>query len=698
MSATIRLMFISFVALLAFLFLANQDFSQGAISLAARKDVAAAKADLTAPDQGSLIVNGSFELASVDPCPSFIALPGGDTRITGWAVLPVNIHYVCANYWKASNGSRSLDLDGTIGAAGGIEQTFRTTPGTRYAVSFDLAGNPESGPTVKSMRVSADGQSAVFNFDITGKSVMDMGWRRETWTFTADDSLATLQFVSLNGSGWGPALDNVSVQDPLAPQICVPPPTGLVSRWAAEGNANDLSGSNHGQLEGGAGYAAAGKVGKAFSFDGTGVVRVAHNANLNVQAFTIEAWVYPALLDGVGDTIVCKETDAPAYQYYLVIRGPDNRHGAGTIPRGNLAFYLHGITGLPTNEFPGGTVVDGGGQVPLFTWTHVALTFDGGSAKTYINGVLTRNITGLSGMINATSGPFRIGSRSDSVIRGSNPQDGFNGLIDEVALYNRAFSASEIQSIFNAGELGKCSVANVSAASFLGQSLAGDSIVAAFGTDLATETRSAPPDADPNTPGIQLPTELGGTRVEVGGKRAGLFFVSPKQINFHMPPSTATGPASVAITNRNSLASYGASQIASVAPGLFSANSDGQGVAAAVAVRVKPNGDQITEPVSRFDSGQNKHVAVPIDLGPATDQMFLIPFGTGFRFRSSLSAVTVRVGGMNSEVSFAGETPGFIGLDQVNVRLSRDLIGRGDVDVVLTVDGKTANTVRVNIK
>jgi uncharacterized protein (TIGR03437 family) len=469
---------------------------------------------------------------------------------------------------------------------------------------------------------------------------------------------------------------------------CFPPPAGPISWWSAEGDARDRWDGNHGQLEGGAAYAA-GYVGKAFSFDGTGQVRVANNANLNVQAFTIETWVYPALVDGFVDIIVNKEAEtANPVQYEIGIRGSDNSQGVGTIPRGNLAFSFSGISGLPPNEFLGW--VDGGGQVPLFTWTHVVVTFDGGSAKAYINGVLTRNITGLTGAIPASSGPLKIGSRSSTVLAFA-PREGFNGLIDEVAFYNRALSASEVQSIFNAGKFGKCSVTNVSAASFLGQSLAGYSIVAVFGADLATGTRLAPSV-------LPLPTELGGTKVEVGGQRAGLFFVSPTQVNFHMPPGTAIGAASVAITNANGLVSYGAPQIASVAPGLFSANADGQGVVAAVAVRVKPDGTQIVEPVARFDPVQNKFVAVPIDLGPETDQVFLIPFGTGFRSRSALNAVTVRIGGVNMEVLYAGEAPGFIGLDQLNVRLSRDLIGRGDVDVVLTVDGRMANALRVNIK
>jgi uncharacterized protein (TIGR03437 family) len=102
--------------------------------------------------------------------------------------------------------------------------------------------------------------------------------------------------------------------------------------------------------------------------------------------------------------------------------------------------------------------------------------------------------------------------------------------------------------------------------------------------------------------------------------------------------------------------------------------------------------------MARFDPTAGRFVAVPIDLGPEADQVILVLFGTGIRFRSMLSAVTVRVGGIDAQVVFAGDQGGFAGLDQVNARLSRSLIGRGNVDVVLTVDGKMANTIQVNIK
>ena len=104
------------------------------------------------------------------------------------------------------------------------------------------------------------------------------------------------------------------------------------------------------------------------------------------------------------------------------------------------------------------------------------------------------------------------------------------------------------------------------------------------------------------------------------------------------------------------------------------------------------------EPVAGFDTTQNKFVALPIDLGPATDQVFLVLFGTGLRFRSSLAAVTAKIGGADATVTFAGAVPGFIGLDQANLAIPRSLIGRGEVDVMLTVDGKAANTLKVSIK
>lgn len=238
-------------------------------------------------------------------------------------------------------------------------------------------------------------------------------------------------------------------------------------------------------------------------------------------------------------------------------------------------------------------------------------------------------------------------------------------------------------------------VTNVSAASYTAVPLAAEAITSAFGTSLATNTQVAS-----TTP---LPTTLGGTRVQVrdsvGDERlAPLFFVSPTQINYLLPAGTATGVATVIVTNASSVISQGTVTIAPVAPGLFTAEASGRGLAAAVALRNKANGVQQYEPIARFDPAQNRFVAVPIELGPEGEQVFLLLFGTGLRNRSNLSGVSARVGGGTAPVSFAGAQGNLAGLDQINVQLPRSLIGRGEAEVVLTADGQAANMVKVWFK
>lgn len=238
-------------------------------------------------------------------------------------------------------------------------------------------------------------------------------------------------------------------------------------------------------------------------------------------------------------------------------------------------------------------------------------------------------------------------------------------------------------------------VASVSAASFSSSALAGASIVAAFGDNLASSVQVGS--------SLPLPVSLAGTSVTVRDnanveKPARLFFVSPTQINFLMPEGLAAGTATVLVANGEGRLSTGTVTIAAVAPGLFSANSNGRDVPAAVILRIKADGSQIYEQLATFDPALNKFVAAPIDLGAETDQVFFVGYGTGFRGRSSLGAVSVKIGGADSEVLFAGAAEGFFGLDQLNTRIPRSLIGKGEVDLELTVDGVKANVLKLRIR
>ena len=237
-------------------------------------------------------------------------------------------------------------------------------------------------------------------------------------------------------------------------------------------------------------------------------------------------------------------------------------------------------------------------------------------------------------------------------------------------------------------------VTSVSAASYLG-ALAAESIGALFGNDLATGNATATTQP--------LPTELGGTKVRIkdnlGTEReAGLFAVSKGQVNFLVPAGTANGTATVTLLKNNAAFAAGNVLIDTTAPALFGANMNGAGIAAAVLLRIKATGERTFETISSFDQAQARFIATPIALGPDTDQLFLIFFGSGIRGNTALSAITCTIGGTAAEVLFAGPVTGFAGLDQVNVRLPRTLGGRGNVAVALTVGTKAANGVNVNVQ
>jgi uncharacterized protein (TIGR03437 family) len=103
------------------------------------------------------------------------------------------------------------------------------------------------------------------------------------------------------------------------------------------------------------------------------------------------------------------------------------------------------------------------------------------------------------------------------------------------------------------------------------------------------------------------------------------------------------------------------------------------------------------EKVAQLNPGTGIFEPVPIDRGPAGDQIFLLAFGTGFRNVGAQSAVTVTIGGMPAQVLFAGQQGGFDGLDQANIVIPRSGV-TGLVNVVLTANGMPANTVQINIK
>jgi uncharacterized protein (TIGR03437 family) len=237
-------------------------------------------------------------------------------------------------------------------------------------------------------------------------------------------------------------------------------------------------------------------------------------------------------------------------------------------------------------------------------------------------------------------------------------------------------------------------ITSVSAATYLAGPVAPDSIVSVFGQALAPGVEVAA--------STTLPETLLGTSVTVRDsagveRRSGLFFVAATQINYLMPAGTAAGRATVTVTSGRTVAGRGTVEVAPVAPALFTANLDGKGVAAAYYIAVR--GGAVQDQVLVYAPGcapPNCRPA-PIDPGAPGDETYLLLFGSGIRGRSRPEAVTATVGGVAAEVLGAVAQGQYPGLDQVNLKLPPGLSGRGEVEIVLTVEGRAANKVTVSV-
>jgi choice-of-anchor C domain-containing protein len=169
---------------------------------------------------GNLLVNGSFEIGT-DPG-LFIGLPGGSTAITGWTVGDFEVDYTSSATWNASDGVRSVDLDGNGSQPlnGSLFQSFATTPGQAYRVDFDMSGNIVGAPLLKTMEVSVADFVQQYTFN-AGSIVpfvppLALTYDHHSFVFTATASTSTLRFRSLTqlsgAPGYGVVVDDVQVE------------------------------------------------------------------------------------------------------------------------------------------------------------------------------------------------------------------------------------------------------------------------------------------------------------------------------------------------------------------------------------------------------------------------------------------------------------------------------------------------------
>jgi len=232
---------------------------------------------------------------------------------------------------------------------------------------------------------------------------------------------------------------------------CSPQQPGLVSWWPGNNNANDLIGGNNGTLENGTGFGL-GEVEDAFFLNGSNqYVLIGSSVPTNLQitnAMTYSAWIYTttynqgdgnwAMIDGSWNN-----SKAAGAGLFLAGQSP----AVSGMPPGGVAFAIYQTGG---SYFQ----VQTSTQVPLNQWTLVTVSAVANApAQIYFNGVLqpstTSGSSGWNGAVNYSGAGFAIGQQLDR-------NREFNGLIDEVQVYNTPLTQSQIQAIYQAGSAGVC--------------------------------------------------------------------------------------------------------------------------------------------------------------------------------------------------------------------------------------------------
>ncbi|MEU5162708.1 choice-of-anchor C family protein [Streptomyces sp. NPDC020875] len=174
----------------------------------------------TASAQSTRFHDGSFEYPTA---PANLFTPYFPGQLIGpWQVTDGAVDLIGAGTWQAAEGDQSVDLNGT----GAVSQTFTTTPGAGYTVTYALAGNPLDAPALKTGKVLVDGQNVQdFSFDVTGKTYTAMGYVRRQLTFVATNPTTTLTFAGTTGptAPNGAVIDDVRVERGTPCSSCATP-------------------------------------------------------------------------------------------------------------------------------------------------------------------------------------------------------------------------------------------------------------------------------------------------------------------------------------------------------------------------------------------------------------------------------------------------------------------------------------------
>jgi hypothetical protein len=384
--------------------------------------VAMQQVNVTVPQGVSFTLNGVNYSG-----PQFVPLAPGQYALSTTSPQSAAIggEQVVFSSWSDGGG---LSHTITVGSSAlSISGTFST--------QYQLTANAGSGGAI-SMVTGFYSSGTVVNVTAypSAESVF------HNWTGTvASPSLATTT-VTVNQP------TTVTANFWPAPYFCVAAPPNLTAWWKAENNFNDVTGAYNATADGDVSFAP-GRVGNAFSFDGTQSPAVSVPAGVfppqpGTGAFSFEAWFQTS--GGNGGVILGQQATAP---YAAASGGWSPAIYVGT--DGNLyveMFYNGGI-----NQSVGPVLVNDN------QWHHIAVTYDGSSEIAYLDGANIGQALSYTQVANGSPLSYQLGTGYTSNWPATNGGwYTFNGLIDEATVYSRALTAAEVLGIAQAGSYGKC--------------------------------------------------------------------------------------------------------------------------------------------------------------------------------------------------------------------------------------------------
>ncbi|MFZ1220537.1 MAG: LamG-like jellyroll fold domain-containing protein [Chthoniobacterales bacterium] len=357
--------------------------------------------------------------------------------------------------------SIALQADGKV-LAGGFFTTIDGQPRNLFArltndtaarqylnvFSRSVVGWASEGSSPEVTRVTFESSTDNVDYTLLGSGTASGSrWVLEGLSLPTGNVYIRARGYYPSGSGNGSGSITESVRNAFigVPPQCTPAPPGMVSWWPGDGKAVDIIGGNDGTLQGGATFAP-GMVGQAFSFDGLDdFVRIPMNPSLfALTQGTLDMWVK---INNLNDNTV---------RLFALAQ-------SGTVfPSGDQwTLDYRGVGLLETSLTSGGSLVMAAFTSAIITdnnFHHIAVVADGvDPIEIYVDGV---SVPVTSSIATTADRFFGHASNANNMAIGAISRDRVFAegakLIDEVEIFDRPLTQSEIQNIFNAGPAGKC--------------------------------------------------------------------------------------------------------------------------------------------------------------------------------------------------------------------------------------------------